>query len=97
MHNWTSELRYYASGYKFERFQGVSQADFFYDDTTGKLTKILFGEGNDIVKNWGTDYPRYHLEVKSTVSGKHTPFHFSRNQLRTVRLSSTSPLATGDL
>ncbi|EJD00234.1 uncharacterized protein FOMMEDRAFT_170214 [Fomitiporia mediterranea MF3/22] len=78
--NWTSELRGLNPG--FDGFEGPSIADFRFEDQYGILTELLFkGEPEMFSEEW---YPTYHIEVKSTSSGSHEPFHLSKRQFDTA-------------
>ncbi|KAE9405868.1 hypothetical protein BT96DRAFT_972297 [Gymnopus androsaceus JB14] len=69
-------------------------ADFEYADKEGTLTTILFGKAR--FSQWSeakSELPTYHIEVKTTSSGMHTPFHVKSAQLdkaASMRIRSAS-------
>ena len=73
--NWTSEIR---DTFGFQSFEGKSFADFRYEDNTGTLTGILFGEQKKSA--WESAWPTYHLEVKTTSETEQEEFYMSKLQ-----------------
>ncbi|TFY59493.1 hypothetical protein EVJ58_g5748 [Rhodofomes roseus] len=84
--NWTSELRGQVPG--FTHYEGDSLADFRCPDDDGILTGLW--HGGEVKRRWQSDWPTYHIEVKSTSGSSEEPFHMKRAQLRTVSLQSES-------
>ncbi|TFY59488.1 hypothetical protein EVJ58_g5746 [Rhodofomes roseus] len=80
--NWTSELRGQVPG--FTHYEGDSLADFRCPDDDGILTRLWYG--GEVKQRWQSDWPTYHIEVKSTSRSSEEPFHMKRVQLRTVSL-----------
>ncbi len=80
VHNWTSPRRGEIPG--FELYDGVSVADFMYQDQAGEMTKYLFDD--EQYTTWEGNWPTYHIEVKSTAGAPQTPFIMRRSQIQQV-------------
>ncbi|KAJ3554672.1 hypothetical protein NM688_g2984 [Phlebia brevispora] len=78
VNNWASSRRGQVPG--FEVFEGISVADFVYQDSEGSMTRYLFGDGRR--HDWEGRWPAYHIEVKSTVGTLSVPFLMRQGQLR---------------
>ena len=65
-----------------EPYESSSLADFMYSDRQGVLSTKLFDK--ETIATWKGEWPKYHIEVKSTSGGDSERFHMSRLQIQHV-------------